>query len=416
MPVLTPQVIKRNQGLNQYPPPPGTAPSTSAAPAPQPPQFAPPPPSNNSYGVSGPPSPNIAPPSPGPTPSPYQSTGVKGAPIPGQTVEGSPSSQKVAPKTAIPIGPAAEMLGYQPPPNVAQGGPPAPSGAPAVGGPFADDASYLAHVKGTIDSTISDAQWMAWKKNLDPGCPSNAPFKTERPGPGGSSFSGPDRCVEKPDNCPDGFQVVGRDSGDKIAGCVPAGSAGGTSGGSDFGGGGLGGGGGLAGLGAPGAGGLGGLDAALQKIIMGQLENPTSRYTPENMATLLSGTKATAEDQARAEQDAIREDAAARGVLGAGATGTALSNARISANRTVAGEQQNIARAKIDADYQDRVTALQQAQQYLDQSRDWLYKQQMRGDQRQQFEANLSLAYARLQQDWDQMQAQFGYGLINGGI
>jgi hypothetical protein len=82
----------------------------------------------------------------------------------------------------------------------------------------------------------------------------------------------------------------------------------------------------------------------------------------------------------------------------------------------VAGEQQNIARAKIDADFEDKKVAIQQAQSLLDQQRDWLYKQQMRGDQRQQFEANLALAYARLQQDWDQLQASAGYGLLQGAF
>lgn len=423
MPVLTPQVVKRNRGLNQYPPPPGAQPAvprnSASAPTPQPPQFAPPPPSSNNYGVSGPPAPSVSEIPAGPV-SPFQATGQKGAPIPGMTVPG-PGRPNIA---------AGEPSGFGAPPRPPQPGDQAfrPTGAtmPGQGQIYSgvnlnDDASYLQHVKGTIDSTISDAQWMAWKKHLDPGCPSNAPFRTERPGPGGAAFSGPDRCVEKPDNCPEGFRVIGNDSNGS-AKCLPQGDA-------AFGGGGRspgfnpagpGGGGGsfsaLGGIGAPGSAGAGGIDDALQKIIMGQLQNPVSRYTPEAMATLLSGTKATAEDQAQMERDAAIEDAASRGVLGAGATGTQLSNIRSSANRTVAGEQQNIARAKIDADYQDRITAIQQAQQYLDQTRDWLYKQQMRGDQRQQLEANIALAYARLQQDWDMLQANAGYGFLGESL
>jgi hypothetical protein len=149
---------------------------------------------------------------------------------------------------------------------------------------------------------------------------------------------------------------------------------------------------------------------------MGNLEGQNSRYTPEAIAALLSQSKATAEDQSIQQRDAINEDAAARGVLGAGATGTALANARATANRQVAGDQSAIAREKITADYQDKQQAIQNAQQYLDSARDWAYKQQMTQMQREQFNANLALAYARMQQEWDQLQAEFGYSLVGGGI
>jgi hypothetical protein len=162
--------------------------------------------------------------------------------------------------------------------------------------------------------------------------------------------------------------------------------------------------------------GFGGLSDQLQQLIQGNLSGQPSRYTPEAIATLLSQTKATAEDQSEQMRNAINEDAAARGVLGAGSTGTALANARIAANRTVAGEQGSIAREKITADYQDKQQAIQNAQTFLDQARDWAYKQQMTQMQREQFNANLALAYARMQQEWDQLEYQFGTGLIGGGI
>lgn len=395
-----------------YPDPPSAQPSSAPVPAPQPPkvqtgsasaapttQTAP---AGQGWNASNSGPSTVTPPATGPVPSPYAATGTKGAPIPGQTVS-------AAGVTGAPASPTA-----------------APTPSSASSGPFGDDTSYLNHVKNTIDSTISDAQWMAWKPDLDSGCPSNKPFKTSRPGPGGS-FNGPERCVEKPDNCPDGYRVIGNDQSG-TARCLPEGS-------SEFGGGAPGGGGGYpgspgggstnllrpsdgsggTGYQTPGTGGFGGIDAQLQQIISGNLAGQNSRYTPEAIAALLSGTKATAEDQSQMARDQISEDAAARGVLGAGATGTALANARIAANRTVAGEQGNIARAKIDADYQDKQQAIQNAQTYLEQARDWAYKQQMTALQRQQFDANLTLAYARLQQEWDQMQAGYGYQALLGG-
>lgn len=414
--VLLQDAFKKKSGLTlvtgeplNYPPPPQV--SNSAAPTPQPPQFAPPPPAaGTNYGVSGPPSSHIGTTTPPTGPTPYAATGTKGAP--GQvnmyTTSGSPDV------TGQPTG--------QPAPTPGSG-----SGS-IFSGSEEDKLNYITSHPSDFDTSISREQWRAWLPDLDRGCPSNKPFKTSRPGPGGP-ISGPERCVVKPDDCPDGMRVIGNDRSG-TAKCLPQNDAafgGGSGGGYPGGGGGPGGGypgGGGGGIGGSGGGGFGnpatmgfgGLSDQLQQLIQGNLSGQPSRYTPEAIATLLSQTKATAEDQSEQMRNAINEDAAARGVLGAGSTGTALANARIAANRTVAGEQGSIAREKITADYQDKQQAIQNAQTFLDQARDWAYKQQMTQMQREQFNANLALAYARMQQEWDQLEYQFGTGLIGGGI
>lgn len=82
------------------------------------------------------------------------------------------------------------------------------------------------------DPTYGNPQWAAWAQEEQQrqangtgakGCPDNLPF-TGRMG----------QCAAKPDDCPDGMQVVGSDT-DGSAHCVPSGMGGGGGG---FGGGG----------------------------------------------------------------------------------------------------------------------------------------------------------------------------------
>lgn len=394
MVLLTPNSLKKKPGVPEYPAPPQV--SNSAAPTPQPPTFAPPPPATgNNYGVSGPPS-------SGPTAAPQKAPAVENPYAPGKMRPiGTPIE---------PIGTPIGAPGFTT--NAAQGGPPQPTSAPQVGNaagnrpPGISERAWKSY--NEINSTISPEQWQEWDKHYDPSCPEKYPYRGTKLIDGKPN----NQCAESPDNCPEGYAAFGRDE------CRPVGNAGGPGSGAPSYPAGPGG-----GAGGPGSGfyqasqgGAGGIEELLSRIIRGDLENRTSRYSPEAVAALLSQSKATAEDQSIQQRDAINEDAAARGVLGAGSTGTALANARATANRQVANDQSAIAREKITADFQDRQQAIQNAQRDLDMARDWAYKQQMTQMQREQFNANLALAYARMQQEWDQLQARFGYGLLDGGI
>lgn len=319
--------------------------------------------------------------------------------------------------------------GMPPPiPGVPPGAPSTPAPAaptPGTGTVFQGSPEqkldFIAAHPEQFDHRISREQWQAWLPDLDTGCPGRKPFRTGRPGPGGATFSGPERCVEKPDDCPEGFRVIGNGANAK---CIPQDAAefggGGAGGGGSYGGP-MGGPGGNPGGGGPGGGGgpvfnpgagFGGIDAQLQALISGNLNGQNSRYSPSVVGHLLSGAKASAEDQNQQNRQQIMEDAAARGVLGAGATGNALIASSIGANRQVADARNKIESDKINADFQDKRAAMQDAFEYLNSARDWAYKQQMTAMQRQQFDANLQLAYARMQQEWDQMQAQAGYRLL----
>jgi hypothetical protein len=70
-----------------------------------------------------------------------------------------------------------------------------------------------------FDTSISPEQWQAWEKEKMPGCPPNMPYK----GRAG-------QCASKPDDCPEGMQVVGNDAAGN-ARCVPSNALPGQGGG-----------------------------------------------------------------------------------------------------------------------------------------------------------------------------------------
>jgi len=70
-----------------------------------------------------------------------------------------------------------------------------------------------------FDTNISPEQWQAWEKDKMAGCPPNMPYK----GRAG-------QCASKPDDCPEGTQVVGNDTAGN-ARCVPSNALPGQQGG-----------------------------------------------------------------------------------------------------------------------------------------------------------------------------------------
>jgi hypothetical protein len=69
-------------------------------------------------------------------------------------------------------------------------------------------------------------------------------------------------------------------------------------------------------------------------------------------------------------------------------------------------------KGKLDSDRQDLEGALDRSQKYLDSLRDNQYRYHMSAQQRQQFSANLALAYANLQSQFDLLKAQAGYRAV----
>lgn len=179
-------------------------------------------------------------------------------------------------------------------------------------------------------------------------------------------------------------------------------------------GGGAGGGGGKASSGAGGA--YSTLEKMLQDALEGMLKGQPSRYNPQTMQMLYGGLRSQSESNIARQQAAVKANAAQRGMSRAGQTQAQLADVR---RGVEAGELQNqisIQKSKIDADYQDKVAALDRAQRFLDSARDFAYKMKMSAQQQAQFNANLALAYAQLQQQWDMLVFQQGMGGVYGSV
>lgn len=70
-----------------------------------------------------------------------------------------------------------------------------------------DPEQRVEYLYNTINSTISKDQWRAWADKVDPKCPPEAPFRTDKKVSGGDQ----NECVETPDNCPYGTRAFGKD-------------------------------------------------------------------------------------------------------------------------------------------------------------------------------------------------------------
>lgn len=231
------------------------------------------------------------------------------------------------------------------------------------------------------------------------------------------SMRGAPGLFDKPTECPPGQGPSGPNETDP---CTTQGySEGGGGGGGSAGG--AGGGGGSAG----GGGDASGLSSMMETNLKGMLAGGT-RYDPATMQGLLAQIKQRIESSKGTQLRQAESEAAGRGMSRSGKTGTNLAAIRRGAETQFTGEYANTLRAKIDADRQDRLDALDRSQKYLDSMRDELYRRDMSAIQRQQFKANLDLAYANIknqretlasQQQYgkDMLGAQYGYQATFGG-
>ncbi len=274
----------------------------------------------------------------------------------------------------------------------------------------------------TIDSSISRGQWDAWQGMLDPSCPESHPYRAERTNEDGSPINA---CLEKPVDCPDGMTAL--DIGGRNT-CVPLDhprvlAAWGSGGGGAPSGPGIqkpgiatvkapgltGGPAGPGGAGAPLPGNLAADE--LWKVIQGRLSGRDSRYTPEVMSRLMAQTKTTAEGQASSQMQQADEDMASRGVLRSPSQNAARREIRGTVSGQVMGTQNDLNKAKIDADYQDKTTAIQEAQTWLTQLQNYTIQNQQNATTRELGLANIELAKQRLAQEATLAQQQYSQAI-----
>ncbi len=172
--------------------------------------------------------------------------------------------------------------------------------------------------------------------------------------------------------------------------------------------------------------GANGFDAYLQSIIKGTLDSP-SRYTPEVMQALHGANTRQFSGEVERGTRAVQQNAAQRNMQRAGSTGAAIARVRAGAESQRGQRDVTTMTQKINADFTDKITAIDRAQNYLNSLRDNEYRYSLMSEQRSQFDANLSLAYAQLaqqrsnlqiqmQSQWDMLRAQQGFTALMMGV
>jgi len=212
---------------------------------------------------------------------------------------------------------------------------------------------------------------------------------------------GEDTCRGELPKCPPG-QAVWCDFTDANFKCAPDGSAGGNAGG---GGGGGGGGGAKGSYAAP-------PDPALEQSatvwqqILQRLQAP-SRYTPQVMQSLAGETKMGSEQQANRLTEQSNADLAQRGLLRSGPAAAAQRGIRADVSATNLQGWNQILRAKVDADYQDKTQAIKEGMDWVNSLRDYIARSAATQAQKDAAMANVQLGYARLTQEMSQLRESY---------
>lgn len=144
----------------------------------------------------------------------------------------------------------------------------------------------------------------------------------------------------------------------------------------------------------------------LWSVIEKMLGGP-SRYTPEVMSSLMGGIKTGAERAAANQTEESNADLASRGIARSTVAAEAQRGIRANVYDQVLEGRNQINRAKIDADYQDKLAALQAAQQWIDSLRNFVAQSNATQAQKEAAMANITLGYARLQQEQSMMRENY---------
>ena len=271
--------------------------------------------------------------------------------------------------------------------------PPAPPPTPPVPQPQYSQRAQQSY--NTINSDISLDQWAAWDQFADPSCPPSSPYRSQKLLNGQKANT----CEETPDNCPPGTRAFGKNEC-RQAGDMPGGGGRGGPGS------------------GPGGGGPGG-GFDFSQLLEGNLRNllgGPSRYTPEILQKLFGQIASQSSGQIERGTRAVRASAAQRGMSRAGSTEAGIRAVRAGAEAQRGAANVGVQQAKIATDFQDRMGALDRSQKYLDSLRDNQYRWALTAEQRRQFEANLALSYANIQNQWDMLRANQGYDALKGGV
>lgn len=144
----------------------------------------------------------------------------------------------------------------------------------------------------------------------------------------------------------------------------------------------------------------------LNKVLQGG-----TRYNPQVMAQLDSQAKLSSAGTTRGQIQGLEDSAVTRGVGRSSAvtSGEAMIRRSAAADESKAYNQNRI--AKVNADFEDRMGALDRAQKWLDSSRDYVVRLDMTAADREKAIANIALGYARIAAERDMLNKQLANNL-----
>lgn len=234
-----------------------------------------------------------------------------------------------------------------------------------------------------------------WEQYRQPG---TMKYKSMRGAPG---------LFDKPTECPPGQMPSGPNETDP---CISNSAAGGGAGGGGNTGG--------SGGGAGGAGG-GGLDA-MTEYWMNLTKNSGSRYTPEAMAKMEGDQFSRARAQEKLQLDAAKQDMAQRGTSRSANQNAAVRQIGVGTGQQIMANNADLAKRKIEADYQDKQAAIKNAQDWVNSMRDYMLRTDMNAIQREQIAAQIRLAQMNITQQTSMLEQQYqnslGLMVAGGGL
>jgi hypothetical protein len=260
----------------------------------------------------------------------------------------------------------------------------------------------------TIDSTVSAAQYQTWINMglRNPACPPGTPFKSENT-LNGAAIPG---CFEKPVDCPPGSYKSGPGTN-----CVSGTPGGGGAGGAGGPGGGPGGSGGFS-LSAGLSGGLPGLSGPVWDAILKRLQTQGSRFTPEVMAAIMGSIKTGAENNATTQEEEYNANLATRGLARSNVANEGYRQIRAGVGQQVQQTQAGLLKAKVDADFEDHNSAIQEGVQYLGQLQSYVASMTATQSQKEVAMAQIQLGYQQLAQQLQIFREEYAQWLAKFGL
>lgn len=149
--------------------------------------------------------------------------------------------------------------------------------------------------------------------------------------------------------------------------------------------------------------------------LKGVLSGKSTRWSPEAVTAAKSEAKSAAEGSARSQREQAQFDLARTGMSESGIANRTYADIGRAAGQQYGHAVTQIIIQKANADFEDKMTALTQMRGFLNEVRAFKLSQASTSLERARIQANLSIAYAnidqaekQLQQQWAMFQQQMG--------